>query len=137
MLGYLNAPSPFTDDGWYITGDRVEVDGEYFRILGRESEIINVGGEKVYPAEVESALLEMENVRDVLVQAKSNPVTGHIVTALFELDQPEDRRALQNRVYDHCRDRLEPFKFPKLIRISNRGFVGDRLKKMRNVWLEA
>ena len=46
MLGYLNAPSPFTPDGWLVTDDVVEVDGEYIRILGRESEIINVGGRR-------------------------------------------------------------------------------------------
>ena len=53
MLGYLNAPSPFTADGWFQTGDEVEVDGEWIKILGRRSEIINVGGRKVYPAVVE------------------------------------------------------------------------------------
>ena len=46
MLGYLNAPSPFTPDGWLQTGDVVEVDGEYIKILGRNSEIINVGGRR-------------------------------------------------------------------------------------------
>lgn len=137
MLGYLNASSPFTDDGWYITGDQVEIEGDYFRILGRDSEIINVSGEKVYPAEVENALLEMDNVRDVLVQGKPNPVTGHIVTAQFFLDKPEDRRSLHDRVHGHCRDRLEPFKVPKLIGISEQAFVGSRLKKMRNIQLEA
>ncbi len=50
MLGYLNAPSPFTDDGFFVTGDRVEQDGEYLKILGRDSDLINVGGQKVYPA---------------------------------------------------------------------------------------
>src|SRR5262249_26068197 len=64
MLGYLNAPSPFDEDGWLDTGDRVEVDGDYVRILGRDSERITVGGEKVYPAEVEDVLLDMENVAD-------------------------------------------------------------------------
>ena len=47
ILGYLNAPSKFTEDGWFDTGDAVEVDGEYFKILGRKSEIINVGGEEI------------------------------------------------------------------------------------------
>jgi len=47
MIGYLNAPSPFTDDGWFKTGDAVKVKGDYFQILGRKSDIINVGGEKV------------------------------------------------------------------------------------------
>jgi long-chain acyl-CoA synthetase len=56
MRGYLNAESPFTPDGWFKTGDAVEVDGEYIKILGRKSELINVGGEKVYPAEVESVI---------------------------------------------------------------------------------
>jgi len=36
MLGYLNAPSPFTEDGWFMTGDQVEIDGEYVKILGRK-----------------------------------------------------------------------------------------------------
>lgn len=67
MLGYLNAPSPFTDDGWFITGDSVEVNGEYLKILGRKSELINVGGEKVYPQEVENIILELGNVREVTV----------------------------------------------------------------------
>jgi acyl-CoA synthetase (AMP-forming)/AMP-acid ligase II len=51
MEGYLNAESEFDADGWFNTKDRVEVDGEYFRILGRVTDIINVGGQKVYPSE--------------------------------------------------------------------------------------
>ena len=47
MLGYLNSPSPFTEDGWFQTGDEVRIDGEWLHILGRRSEIINVGGERI------------------------------------------------------------------------------------------
>src|SRR5439155_1572503 len=85
MLGYLNAPSPFTSDGWLPTGDAVDVDGEYLRIRGRHSEIINVGGEKVYPAEVESVLQSMEGVKDVTVGSEPNPISGQIVTARVKL----------------------------------------------------
>ncbi|MBL9039382.1 MAG: AMP-binding protein, partial [Archangium sp.] len=53
MVGYLNAPSPFDAEGWFNTQDRVEVDGEYFRILGRVTDLMNIGGQKVYPAEIE------------------------------------------------------------------------------------
>ena len=42
MLGYMNAPSPFDSEGWFKTGDEVEVDGEFVKILGRKSEMINV-----------------------------------------------------------------------------------------------
>ena len=57
MVGYLNAPSGFDAEGWFNTQDRVEVDGDYFRILGRVTDLINVGGQKVYPAEVEDVIL--------------------------------------------------------------------------------
>ncbi len=81
MLGYLNAPSPFDADGFFDTGDLVEVDGEWLRILGRKSEIINVGGNKVFPMEVENALLELDNVEDVAVRGEPNPLTGQVVVA--------------------------------------------------------
>nr|WGD59538.1 hypothetical protein P5660_12625 [Bacillus velezensis] len=97
MLGYLNAPSPFDEDGWYDTGDQVETDGEYIRILGRKSEIINVGGEKVFPAEVESVFLEIPNVRDVLITSRKNPITGEIVAAEAVLEKEEDIKSFRKR----------------------------------------
>src|SRR5688572_9325102 len=81
MLGYINAPSPYTDDGWFKTGDAVEVKADYFRILGRKSELINVGGEKVYPQEVENIIREFENVVDVTVYGEKHALTGNIVCA--------------------------------------------------------
>lgn len=67
MIGYINAPSPFTIDGWLMTGDMVEVDGDYIKILGRKSELINIGGEKVFPAEVENVIQLMSGVEEVAV----------------------------------------------------------------------
>lgn len=132
MLGYLNAPSPFDADGWYNTGDRVEVDGEYFQILGRESEIINVAGEKVFPAEIESFLLTLDNVRDVVVREKKSPVVGQMVWAEFVLKEDEDAAVFKKRVIEQCRTQLAPFKVPGYISISRQeGFVGSRFKKLR------
>ena len=133
MLGYLNAPHPFDADGWYDTGDQVLVRGSYIRILGRKSEVINVGGEKVHPAEVESVLLEMENVREALVYAKASPVTGHIVGAVIELAQPESRSQLQRRVFEHCSARLPAYQVPKFVTVAEKALLGDRLKKARRV----
>ncbi len=89
MLGYLNAPSPFTHDGWFKTGDKVLQKGEYFRILGRKSEMINVGGEKVYPQEVENVIQQIENVAEVTVFGEKNPITGNIVCAKVSLLENE------------------------------------------------
>ncbi|MCC6146994.1 MAG: long-chain fatty acid--CoA ligase [Anaerolineaceae bacterium] len=131
MLGYLNAPSPFTEDGWFNTGDEVEVDGEYLRILGRRSELINVGGEKVYPAEVESVIQEMADVAEVTVYGEKNPITGAIVCARVRLKSPPDPKAFTLQLKKYCRSRLPAFKVP--VKVS---FVEDeqhsaRFKKMR------
>lgn len=132
MLGYLNAPSPFDADGWYDTGDRVEVDGEYFRIQGRESEVINVAGEKVFPVEVESFLLTLDNVRDVIVRAKPSPVVGQMVWAECLLERKEDAGVFRRRVLEACRGQLAPFKVPGFITIAgDDSLVGSRFKKIR------
>lgn len=131
MLGYLNAPSPFDAEGWMNTGDMVEVDGEYIRILGRQSEIINVGGQKVYPAEVESVLLQMDNVKDVVVFGEKNPITGHIVVARVNLFEPEDPRAFRQRLRAFCRDKLAAYKIPVKVEISGQEQFNARYKRVR------
>jgi long-chain acyl-CoA synthetase len=132
MLGYLNAPSPFTDDGWFKTGDAVEVDGEYFRILGRRSEIINVGGEKVYPAEVESVLQQMDGVDDVVVRGEPSALTGQMVVAVVRLRNDETAAAFGRRLRAFCKDRLDRFKVPQKIVVTEDQVHGERFKKMRS-----
>ncbi|WP_321861669.1 fatty acid--CoA ligase family protein [Burkholderia cenocepacia] len=131
MLGYLNAPSPFDDAGWFNTQDVVETDGDYVRVLGRRSEIINVGGEKVYPSEVENALLAAGNVRDVTVSGRPNPVTGHVVVARVTPIEPEVPEALTARLREFCASRLERFKVPVHIVIEEGAHHNDRFKKAR------
>jgi acyl-coenzyme A synthetase/AMP-(fatty) acid ligase len=133
MCGYLNAPSPFDSEGWFNTGDAVEVDGDYIKILGRQSEIINVGGAKVYPAEVENVLLEMPNVRDVVVAGEANPITGHIVVARFNLFEAEALGDLRRRMRQHCRERLAIYKIPTKIEIVSDKQYSERYKKMRRL----
>ena len=131
MLGYLNAPSPFDKEGWMNTGDMVEVNGEYIRILGRKSEIINVGGQKVYPAEVESVLLKMDNVKDAVVMGEKNPITGNIVTTRVNLFEPEDSQGFKKRMRTFCRDKLPSFKIPVKVEISGQEQFNARYKRMR------
>ena len=133
MLGYLNAPSPFTDDGWFVTGDRVEVKGEYVRILGRDSEIINVGGEKVYPAEVESVVQELIDVAEVSVYGERNAILGNAVCARVTPRAGADASGLAVLVKKHCRERLERFKVPVKVEIASDSQHGERFKKMRPI----
>ncbi len=131
MLGYLNAPDPFDSEGWFNTQDLVETDGEYVRILGRRSELINVGGEKVHPTEIENLLLQLENVRDVTVGGRPNPVTGAVVAARVTPVRAEDPEAFRRRIRRFCRERLEPYKVPVVIEITDADHHGARFKKSR------
>ena len=132
MLGYLNAKSPFTADGWFITGDEVLVDGDYFKVLGRKSEIINVGGEKVYPAEVESVIRDLSNVLEVVVFGKKNPFTGMMVVAQIRLNREESHRDFKKRLKQHCKLNLKPYMIPAKIIISDEEQFGARAKKIRS-----
>ncbi|MFG2566030.1 fatty acid--CoA ligase family protein [Streptomyces sp. NPDC048567] len=132
MLGYLNAPAPFDEDGFFNTQDVVEVDGDWVRILGRNSEIINVGGEKVYPSEVESVLLEVENIAEATVSGRPSPVTGMVVKATVQLVEDEDRRSVTRRVREYCGQRLEAYKVPVLVEVSAAPQHSERYKKIRS-----
>jgi len=131
MVGYLNAPSPFTEDGWFMTGDAVEVKNDYFRILGRKSELINVGGEKVFPQEIENTILEIPDIEDVLVYGETHPLTGKIVCAKIKYAGSEGKAEVVSIIRKYCRTKLEPFKVPVKIQLVDESFESGRFKKAR------
>ena len=131
MLGYLNASSPFTDDGWFITGDEVLQKGNYIKILGRKSEIINVGGEKVYPQEVENVIQEMDNVAEVTVYGEKNSIIGNMVCAKIRLETNENKKQFIIKVKEFCRNKLETFKLPVKVLLSDENLYSSRFKKVR------
>ncbi|CDH05451.1 AmP-dependent synthetase and ligase [Xenorhabdus bovienii str. oregonense] len=132
MLGYLNSQSPFDEYGYFNTEDAVEADGDYIKILGRKSELINIGGEKVYPNEVEDILLQAENIADATVVGFPNTITGMGVKAILYLNEPEEYDDLRSRLYIHCKNFLEEFKIPMVYEISTMPHHSNRFKKMRS-----
>jgi acyl-coenzyme A synthetase/AMP-(fatty) acid ligase len=110
------------DDGFVDTGDMVElVEGRYY-FRGRMGGVINVGGLKVYPEEVEAVLNADPRVRMSLVRARRNPITGAVVVADVVLadsarseaaDAPD---ALKNALLDACRRSLAAHKVPAMLR---------------------
>jgi acyl-CoA synthetase (AMP-forming)/AMP-acid ligase II len=131
MLGYLNAPSEVDAEGWYCTGDRVEQDGEWIRILGRESDTINVGGEKVLPQEVEEVILELDWVRDVVVKGVPHPILGQVVRAEVVLANPGGAENLRRDIRRHCLARLPRHKAPVEIVEATGPVTSVRHKKTR------
>ena len=131
MVGYLNAPSAFDDEGWFNTQDRVEVDGEWFKILGRVTDLINVAGQKVYPAEVEDVILQLPNVADVVVKGEKNTLLGQIVVAHVALSRPEPLPELRARVRAACRSKLTDYKVPVKVVLMEDEMYSARFKKVR------
>jgi len=126
MLGYLNAPSPFDGEGWYDTKDVVEVKDQHYKVTGRISDVINVGGLKFMAGEVERVALQFPNVSLAKVMPKANPITGQHVELLV---QPISERVVDKVGFmDFLKERLQPHMVPKRIRIEHI-IINHRFKK--------
>jgi acyl-coenzyme A synthetase/AMP-(fatty) acid ligase len=133
ILGYLNAPMDgFTDDGWFKTGDLVETAADGFlRIVGRRTEVINVGGQKVMPGEVESALLTAPGVEDCMVYGEANALTGQTVAADVVLGTPQPPLETKKALRIFLRGKLDAYKIPTRINVVDRTNFNQRFKKIR------
>jgi hypothetical protein len=133
ILGYLNrSMESFTNDGWFKTGDLVELDNEGFiRIIGRNKEIINVGGQKVLPSEVESVLLGMDEIEDCLVYGEQNAITGQSVSCDVVLKHGIDDSGFKILVRKFCKDKLDNFKIPTRVNVVQKTEFTERFKKSR------
>lgn len=121
MSGYHNLPDATAAvlvNGWYRTGDLARRDQHgYLRISGRTKELIIRGGENIYPAEVEDALLESEGVRDAAVIGVPHLSLGEVPVAFVVPRHPGEFDA--DAVLAEARERLTPFKVPtELIEIE-------------------
>jgi acyl-coenzyme A synthetase/AMP-(fatty) acid ligase len=107
---------PVADAGGFVnTGDVVELREGRYHFVGRGDGMINVGGMKVYPEEVEAVLNGHPRVQVSLVRTKKNPITGALVVADVVLrDAPagEEMRALHSDILRFCRETLAPHKVP-------------------------
>ena len=108
------------EDGFVDTGDMVERRGDRYYFLGRRSGMINVGGLKVYPEEVEAAINRHPAVRMSMVRSKRSPITGSLVAAdvvlKTESDPGEARPDFTREILQICHERLAPHKIPATIR---------------------
>jgi acyl-CoA synthetase (AMP-forming)/AMP-acid ligase II len=122
-VGYAGEEhSTITDaDGFVDTGDMVERRGERYYFLGRRSGIINVGGLKVYPEEVEAAINRHPAVRMSMVRSRKSPITGSLVAADVVLKggpsgTDDGIVDFEREILQICHDSLAPHKIPATIR---------------------
>ncbi|MFC9624728.1 acyl-CoA synthetase [Streptomyces sp. NPDC056930] len=126
-LGYYNDPQKTAetffrrgDERWVLLGDMATVDADgIVTVLGRGSQCINTGGEKVYPEEVEQALKAHPDVYDALVAGVPDERWGNHVAAVVQLREGAAEPSLDD-VQAHCRTRLAGYKIPRRLVITPR-----------------
>lgn len=130
ILGYLNADNDGLEaDGWYRTGDLVEEDaGGHLRIIGRAGTRINVGGQKIHPAEIEDVLREIPGVDACRVFGEPDPITGQHVACEIVSSENTNPRTWKRRIRQHGRERLVPWKLPSSVYLKDRPEVTSRMK---------
>jgi acyl-coenzyme A synthetase/AMP-(fatty) acid ligase len=123
--GYLGGVGKtFADkDGFVDTGDVIELRADRYYFVGRGDGIINVGGRKVHPEEVEAVINRHPGVQMSLVKARKNPITGAVVVADVVLKTELGRKnataqteALKSEILNACHGALIPHKVPAAIR---------------------
>ena len=131
ILGYLNADMSAFEDGWFKTGDLVLRDAEYLKIVGRSKELINIGGKKALPSEIESVIMELENIADCVVYGEKNAITGQSVSCDVVLKSDMAKDELKKLIRSTCASKLERYKIPSKINVVEKIAFTNRFKKVR------
>jgi acyl-coenzyme A synthetase/AMP-(fatty) acid ligase len=128
--GLVGGMAPtISDDGWLVTGDLVRVEGDRIYFQGRTDDVINVGGGKVYPQEIEEFLLSCAGVIEARVRGVSNPISGTILAAEVILDGGEDPAWRRIELLRLCQANLPAHKAPRLVRVVKEIASHDSGKK--------
>ncbi len=117
-IGYLGdgATSFFDEDGFVDTGDMLELRDGRYHFVGRRGGIINIGGQKVHPEEIEAVINRHPDVQMSRVTARKSPITGAVVVADVVVTAAHaPLEAVKSEIFDACRGALARHKVPALI----------------------
>ncbi len=134
--GYLNKPDAtkavFDSEGWFHSGDIAYMDKDgYAYIVDRKKDMINVGGEKVFPSEVEDMMLEHPKIKDLVIVGIPDELKGEAPKALIQLK--EGQTATEEEIRDYCKGRMAPYKIPVAVEFLDeipRSASGKALRRL-------
>ncbi|MCF6178271.1 MAG: fatty acid--CoA ligase family protein [Geopsychrobacter sp.] len=112
------SPQSNDDEGFLNSHDLVEVRGDRVFFLGRDNGIINVGGNKVFPEQVERIVREVQGVLEVRVSGKKSPFVGEVLFAEV-VSAATDPDLLRKKILEHCHQQLAPWQVPAVIRFAD------------------
>ncbi len=134
--GYLNQPEAtreaFDEEGWFHSGDVAYIDEDGFAyIVDRIKDMINVGGEKVFPSEVEDMMLAYPKIKDLVIVGIPDELKGEAPKAFIQLAEGES--ATQQEIREFCRSRMAPYKVPVAVQFVDeipRSASGKALRRL-------
>lgn len=134
--GYLNKPEAtrevFDAEGWFHSGDIAYVDQDgYAYIVDRKKDMINVGGEKVFPSEVEDMMLAHPKIKDLVIVGIPDDVKGEAPKAFIQLNEGET--ATEEDIRGFCKAKMAPYKVPVAVEFLDdipRSASGKALRRL-------
>ena len=134
--GYLNKPEAtaevFDAEGWFRAGDIAYMDEDgYAYIVDRKKDMINVGGEKVFPSEVEDMMLVHPKIKDLVIVGIPDDLKGEAPKAFIELNEGET--ATLEEIREFCKPRMAPYKAPVAVEFIDevpRSAAGKALRRL-------
>ncbi|MEJ2587102.1 MAG: AMP-binding protein [Deltaproteobacteria bacterium] len=133
--GYLNKPEVTADvfdaEGWFHSGDVAYLDEDgYAYIVDRKKDMINVGGEKVFPSEVEDMMINHPKIRDMVIVGIPDELKGEAPKAFVQLNEGDSMTLEELRAY--CKPLMAPYKVPVALEFVDeipRSAAGKALRK--------
>ena len=122
-----------SSDGYLDTEDCVRINNGRVCFIGRASGVINVGGNKVHPEEVENLVREIPEIQNATVNARNSSIMGQLVSLDVQAGalSDEERQALKEQIRQHCRAHLQNYKVPALINFVDALEVAESGKLLR------
>lgn len=132
LVGYLNAPT-LLRDGWFATGDRVVMEDGFWRILGRDSDLINLAGRKFFPGDVENLLMKMPEIGEVTIITEKNDLVGQVLTAQIVLRDGISKTDFPKKFKSFCEARVPFYMHPHRVTLVDKNAMESRTKKIRRL----
>ena len=133
MIKYLNFEEPNNSMGetWFNTSDQVIVEEDFLRILGRSGDLINVGGRKFFPSEIENLIRDLEDVKDITITTEKNEMIGTVIIANIVIEAEVDEMDFRMKFKNFCQEKIISYMHPHKIKIKREIEISPRFKKMR------
>lgn len=127
MLGYLNDKSPFDKNGWYNTRDIVLKSGNFIKIIGRDSQIVNIGGQKFMVSDVEKIALQYKGINLAKVNVHENYITGQHTELI--ISQNKKNKINLNSFQKYLETKLPKYMIPSKVKFDKIE-ISHRFKKI-------